>query len=149
MKLVKHVLVSVIGGAMLGLAAHAADTNKTSGFIPPSEVVRPSSLFDDKSSSVRDPFYPKSTRPPYVALKIVSTPNTPPPPPTFNLKGILGAGTNRLALINNQTLAEGESASVKTGGRQVRIRCIKIGDRSVTVVEEGKNEPIELHLQDK
>lgn len=151
MKVIRNIFVSFAGTVMFGLAAHAAETNTntTATYVPPSEVVRPPSIFDDKSSTVRDPFFPKSTRPPYVAPKIVVSTNTPPPPPTFNLKGILGSGAHRLALINNQTLAEGESASVRSNGRQVRIRCVKIGDRSVIVTEEGKNEPIELFLQDK
>ena len=89
----------------------------------------------------------RSTRFPY---KAQAAPNTPAAPEVkLTLKGILGSVGTRLALINNQTFSEGESGPVKVPGGQIRIRCIKINDHSALISVEGKNEQIELRLQDK
>lgn len=114
----------------------------------PSEVIRPVSVFDSKSSNAKDPFFPRSTRAPYTeqsAPKEANNTVAPRPQVKLVLKGILGS----LALINNGTFAEGETHSIKVPGGQVRVRCIKINERSVLVNVEDTNEQIELRLQDK
>ena len=139
--------------ATVVLAAFSADAAEPAAAAPaaksllPSEVTRPLSIFDNKSSSVRDPFFPKTTRPPYVQQTPTPTHGEPPPAPEAKLvlKGILG----NVALINNATFSEGEERSVKVPGGQVRIRCVKINERSVLVTVEDKNEQVELRLQDK
>lgn len=113
----------------------------------PSEVIRPVSVFDSKSSNARDPFFPRSTRAPYTEQAAPKEANAAVRRPEVKLvlKGILGS----LALINNGTFAEGETHSIKVPGGQVRVRCIKINERSVLVNVEDTNEQIELRLQDK
>jgi hypothetical protein len=68
-----------------------------------------------------------------------------PGPSTLALKGIFSAKNHPLALINNQSLASGESARVRVGTNQVMVKCLSIGARSVRIkiVESGK----ELELQ--
>jgi len=138
------VLASVL---LTTFSVNAADTTPKSDL--PSEVVRPLSIFDSKSSSVRDPFFPKSGRSPYVQQTPIPAVKgqqpTAAPEAKLYLKGILGS----LALINNGTFSEGESRSVKVPGGQVRIRCVKINERSVLVNIEDRNEQVELRLQDK
>ena len=117
----------------------------------PSESARPLSLFDNKSSNIRDPFFPRSTRPPYAQQAATAAPGATVKQTEVKLilKGILGPAGARLALINNQTFAEGESGLVKMPGGQTKIRCVKINDHTVTITVEGKTEQIELRLQDK
>jgi len=132
------------------IQVQAAETNKPPAFVLPSEVTHPISTFDDKSSAVRDPFFPHSNRAPYVKQVAKETGKVAPAPVLqFALKAIMGTGKNKMALINNQTLAEGESATVKSGTSTARVHCVKIADRSVMITVDGKNEQIELRMQDK
>ena len=64
----------------------------------------------------------------------------------LSLKGISGVGKNRLALINNQTLSEGETQSVKVDKQKVKVFLKEIRDTSVIVQVDGKPELIELKL---
>ncbi|MDB6026808.1 MAG: Colicin production protein [Verrucomicrobiales bacterium] len=64
----------------------------------------------------------------------------------LTLKGISGTGNKRLALINNQTLKEGESASVKVDTQKVKVFCKEIRDSSVLIEMDGKPEIFELLL---
>lgn len=73
------------------------------------------------------------------------------PPPKYaqlTLKSISGTGSRRLALINNQTLALGESGKVRLGDSEVKVRVEEIRDKSVVVTVEGKGERKELFLND-
>jgi hypothetical protein len=64
----------------------------------------------------------------------------------LSLKSISGSGTKRLALINNQTLAAGESGKVRLGAGEVKVRCEEIREKSVIVTVDGKKERRELRL---
>lgn len=64
------------------------------------------------------------------------------------LKNISGPKTHRFALVNNQTLSVGETARVKLGDSEVRIRCMEIRDRSVIVSVDGQQGSRELVLRD-
>ena len=71
------------------------------------------------------------------------------PPPKYKdltLKSINGSGKRRLALINNQTFGVGESAKVRLGEGEVKVRCEEIRDKSVIVTLDGKPERQELRL---
>ena len=73
------------------------------------------------------------------------------PPPKYvdlTLKSISGSGSKKLALINNQTLALGESGKVRLGNGEVKIRVEEIRDKSVVVTVEGKPGRKELSLKD-
>src|SRR5262249_35504553 len=75
----------------------------------------------------------------------------PAPPPHYTdlvLKSISGPQNRRFALLNNQTLAPGESARVKLEDREVKVRCIEIRDRSVIVAVDGQSTPREIKLPD-
>ncbi len=67
----------------------------------------------------------------------------------LSLKGISGVGAKRMALINNQTLRQGESEMVKVENRKVKVFCQEIRDTSVVILVDDKKEPIELILNAK
>jgi len=72
------------------------------------------------------------------------------PPPKYTelaLKSISGSGTKKFALINNQTLALGETAKVRLGASEVKVRLEEIRDKSVVITVEGKPGRKELPLK--
>ncbi len=69
-----------------------------------------------------------------------------PVPDTLVLRSLSGGGNQRLALVNNQTLAKGEEARVRVGQSNVLVRCLEIRDRSVVLRLGGRPEPVELFL---
>jgi protein disulfide-isomerase len=73
------------------------------------------------------------------------------PPPKYTdltLKSISGAGAKKLALINNQTLALGESGKVRLGAGEVKVRLEEIREKSVVITIDGKPGRKELKLKD-
>lgn len=71
------------------------------------------------------------------------------PPPKYSdlaLKNLSGSKNRRLALINNQTFAAGESALVRLGDGQVKVRCLEIRESSVVIQVEGQEQRRELKL---
>ncbi|MBC8094969.1 MAG: SEL1-like repeat protein [Akkermansiaceae bacterium] len=88
----------------------------------------------------RDPF----SRSPSITPQV---PETPKAPDTLLLKGISGSGARRLALINNQTFAAGETASVRVGSASRKVKCIEIRDKSVVISVEGDTATQELFLK--
>jgi hypothetical protein len=122
--------------------AKAADTTNTA----PTEAVPPKSIFEDDLKSGKDPFFPKSVRRmekvPLIAEKPVA------PLTQLVLKGITGPANRRLALINNQPIAAGETAFVKIGTGQVRIHCWEIGANHAVISVEGEPERKELRLRE-
>jgi hypothetical protein len=66
-------------------------------------------------------------------------------PDRLLLKGISSTKDHPLALINDQTLAVGETAKVHVGTSNVIVRCIAVGNRSakIQLVDSGR----ELELQ--
>ncbi len=57
--------------------------------------------------------------------------------PEFKLQGVMGSGENRLAMINGKSLKKGEVATVKIDEDVLKIRCLKIDDRTVLIEVEG------------
>lgn len=64
------------------------------------------------------------------------------------LKGISGNSNRRLAVVNNRTLAQGETFELKNNGQNHRIKCEEIKTRSVVLSVEGFTEKKELQLRD-
>ena len=64
----------------------------------------------------------------------------------LKLTGLSGAGTRRLAIVNNQTFGPGETARVKLQGGEVKVVCKEIREKSVLVQVEGASEAKELFL---
>ena len=51
-----------------------------------------------------------------------------------------------MALINSETLAEGEDARILVGGKSVRVQCVEIRPRSVLIRVDNEENPRELSL---
>ena len=51
----------------------------------------------------------------------------------IKLGGLGGVAPRRFAIINGKTVAPGELATVRVAARDVPVRCVSIGDRSVVV----------------
>jgi protein disulfide-isomerase len=67
----------------------------------------------------------------------------------LKLTGLSGAVARRLAIVNNQTFAPGETARVKLQGGEVKVLCKEIRAKSVVVQVEGASEAKELFLDVK
>jgi len=70
----------------------------------------------------------------------------PAAPSSLVLKGISSGGSRPLAMINDQTLAVGESAKVRVGTTNVTVRCLEISERSVRIqmVDSGSVTNLQL-----
>ena len=67
-------------------------------------------------------------------------------PDTLLLKGISSTKNQPLALINNQSLAAGETAKVRVGTSNILVRCLAVGERSVHIQLVDSGQEMELHL---
>ncbi len=134
----------VLMAAALLVGATASASNNTNA------VVIPLSSFTDEATKGKDPFFPESTRrTSVIAQAAPSSTNAAPAlhsSVSFSLKGISGAKGQRLALVNNTTLAVGESADVRSAGQAVKILLREIRDRSVLIeiVPTGELKEIKL-----
>lgn len=129
-----------LGLAALGTTAFAAAEVASTNAI---EIASHKSVFQDDLKNGRDPFFPRSTRRgPKVTATEVAAPRA-----HLVLKGITGAANRRFALINNQTLSAGETATVRITNGQVQVRCLEIREDSVLVIVEGNPEQTVLKLR--
>lgn len=72
-------------------------------------------------------------------------------PPSYDeleLKSISGPQKRRFALLNDQTLGVGESARVRLGKGEVRVKCLEIRNDSVLVSVNGEEKPRVIKLKD-
>ena len=65
----------------------------------------------------------------------------------LQLKGISGPANRRLALINNESLLAGETATIKIDGQSLTIHCIEIREKSVVISVKGFPDNKELFLK--
>lgn len=121
--------------------ASAAATNSITT-VP--EVVIPQAAFEFGPKTAKDPFFPLSTRSPHLPVQTVA--DTGINPSMFKLKGLSGTPQFPLALINNRTLAPGETAIVTTLSGKHKIHCLEIKQFSAVIRVEGQFEPIEIFL---
>lgn len=64
----------------------------------------------------------------------------------LHLRGI-SFGKQKMALINDSNIAEGESALVKVGNKRVKVECDRILENSVVVQVENEISPRELFFR--
>jgi hypothetical protein len=138
----------VLTSAALLVCASASAVEKTNA------VARPLAAFADEPMKGKDPFFPDSARRFQAVAKaapVSSTNSAPAFVPSsipFSLKGISGTRTQRLALVNNATLAVGEAAEVRSSGQAVKILLREIRDRSVLIEIVATGELKEIRLRD-
>jgi hypothetical protein len=87
-----------------------------------------------------EPEAPRRPPPAFVPI----APTAPNQYGALTLKAVSGAAGNRLALINNQTLATGESAKVKVKDGTVQVFCREIREDSVSITVDGKTMELTL-----
>ncbi len=108
------------------------------------EVPIPQSGFEYNGKEVKDPFFPLSTRSPHLTPQ--ATNEVAINASFFKLKGLAGSGESALALINNRTLAAGETSTVTTPSGKIKIHLLEIKKISVIIRVEGQFEPLEVYL---
>lgn len=64
----------------------------------------------------------------------------------LRLSGWSGNSARRLVIVNNQTLAVGETARVEVRGEKVKVHCLEIRTNSAVVQVEGDRGPTEIFL---
>ena len=64
----------------------------------------------------------------------------------LKITGLSGPANRRLAIVNNQTFAPGETAKVKLKSGEVKVLCKEIRAKSVIVQVEGATEAQEIFL---
>lgn len=114
---------------------------------PQSQEV-PLAIFDVTSSPVKDPFFPHTTRSP---ISVAANTNvvTVVDASIFLLKGLSGPSESRLAIINNRTVAAGETTAVTVAdGRKITIHCLQVKENSVIIRADNQSGPIELHYEE-
>src|SRR4051812_10837528 len=131
----------------LGATPVKADAPAATGTNAPSqEALIPRAVFDITSSPVKDPFFPLSTRTAVVATATTNAPTISAA--SFQLKGLSGTSNQRLALINNRTMASGEFSEVTTPNGRIKIQLLEIKENSVLIRTESQTEPIELRYEE-
>jgi hypothetical protein len=112
----------------------------------PAELEVPVSTFDVTIQPTKDPFFPLSLRQPVPAA--ATTNATPAFSATaFVLKALDGQPGSRLAMINNRTLAVGDSTSLTLPSGKVNIRVMQIKENSVIIRVDSQPDPIEIFLR--
>jgi hypothetical protein len=95
---------------------------------------------------VRNVEMPRTETKPATSALFDGATNQAPAPSMLLLKGISSGKNQPLALINNRSLAAGESARVRVGVTNILVRCLAIGTRSARVQIVDSGEVLELHL---
>jgi hypothetical protein len=122
---------------------HGAETNR-----PPVQVVFPKSVFVDDPNG-KDPFFPTRNRGPVAVVPKTAPVSKEPNWKAVQLRGIIGSGDQRFALINNLPFAKGEEGEVKIGNSKIKIKVIEVKEKSVVVFIEGVSDQKELLLPDR
>ncbi|HWY77084.1 MAG TPA: hypothetical protein VN281_15780 [Verrucomicrobiae bacterium] len=142
--------LAVLVAGIAGFPAIAGNTPPavTATNAPSLSAEIPMSIFDVTSSPVKDPFFPHTTRLPMTVAantNVVAVVDAS----IFTLKGLSGSVGSRLAIINNRTVADGETAEVTVSdGRKIKIHCLEIKENSVIIRADNQSSPIELRYEE-
>lgn len=135
--------------ALLGLTvAPAATANPPPSKPSPTNAVVqvPQSVFDlpSEDQTVKDPFFPKSTR--FATVVTTRTNRTVTITTDLVLRGLSGRADAPLATVNNITFGVGEERQVRTPTGWIRVRCVEINLSEETVVVEVSGTRRELRF---
>ena len=109
--------------ALLAAVAFSAQAAAIETNAAPAGFAVQKSVFDDDLKNGRDPMFPRSLR---RGKAVAAQAPVIAPLIQLTLKGISGSGNRRLALINNQPVAAGETAVVKIATGQVTVHCWQV-----------------------
>ncbi|HXS67632.1 MAG TPA: hypothetical protein VN761_02245 [Candidatus Polarisedimenticolia bacterium] len=141
---------------LLGLAAlkfsvlsgRAAPAAKSKAAVSAPTNAVPKSVFTMPESKKEgcDPFFPNSTRlwGISVAAQPVVKENKPSGADCLSLKGLSGAPSNPLAMINGRTMAKGEDAEVTTDCGRLLVHCVDITTNSAIIEVGGERRELRL-----
>jgi hypothetical protein len=124
--------------------AHSAAGKTNSVAATNALLAIPVAAFELKVKPTKDPFFPLSLRQP---ISVATNAAPAFSAGNFALKGLSGAANERLALINNRTVAVGESAEITTPTGRVKIKCVDIKETSVIIRAESQAEELEIFLR--
>ena len=145
----------VLGLALLpvyllaSLSARAQATAAGSTTNAPSLALESRAVFVNDPQKGKDPFFPDSQRRLLELLRANGTNAIPRSEGVLSelvLKGI-SLGNERLAVINNVTLAEGEKAQIRLPDKTAFVHCLEIRPSSVLVTLDGTKVVRELRLR--
>ena len=114
-------------------AAPVVETNPPSVFIIPSTA-----------GAARDPFFPTRIIQAEVANVQPATNSRPSTVGCLVLKGLSGASSNPLAMINGRTMARGEDAEIVTECGRLLVHCVDITTNSAIVEVGGERRELRL-----
>jgi hypothetical protein len=147
-----HIVLFLSAALTLSVAAanSAPATNSvpaTKPAVAPVVEVTPQSVFviPKTAGAARDPFFPTRIIQAEVATIQTVTNARPSSVGCLVLKGLSGATTEPLAMINGRTMARGEDAEIVTDCGRLLVHCVDITTNSA-IVEVG-GERRELHLR--
>lgn len=124
-------------------ATNAVPANTNAG---PVDLPVPLATFDLTNKVVKDPFFPNTLRTP-VPVVVSTNVTVAVSAACFHLKALSGTPDQRLALINNRTLAIGESTEISTAQcGKVKVTCLQINESSVVIRIGNQIEPVEVFL---
>ena len=136
---------SLVTAALLALVTTqtplAGEESAAKDAVEPPEPPVSTFNFPQTLNDGRDPFFPTSTR---VIAMFRPSPITNDGPAELELKGISGAGEQRLAIINNRTLAVGEEQNVTTPQGRVKVLLLAIEGTKVRIKAQGQTRELLL-----
>lgn len=151
MKTPRSIAIVLCVGAIaaLSVAAFSAPAEKTPAAKTPAPEPAPipRSVFTipTTAGSARDPFFPS---------RIIQAEDSKPQATTnvvhpssltcLVLKGLSGAPSNPLAMINGRTMARGEDAEINTDCGRLLVHCVDITTNSAIVEVDGERRELRL-----
>ncbi len=66
--------------------------------------------------------------------------------PVLKLQGMMGSGDKATALINGKSLRSGEEVGIKVDEDILKVKCLKVENRSVTIMVQGESKARVLRL---
>ena len=153
---------SIVGGSslvalgltLLAITAGAADEKSkpvdTNSVLA---VPAPKAVFNLNAPTVKDPFFPLSTR---SAVPVVIDTNaiTAPPllsPASFKLNGVTLSDFEPLAIVNNHSIAKNEPTELMplNSATKVRVTVLEIDKESATIRVDGYPDTLRIYLRDR
>ena len=143
-----HIVLFLSAAVTLSVvAANPAPATKPSA-APEPEVV-PKSVFAIPSTpgAARDPFFPERLMSSQEAKPLATTNARPSSVGCLVLKGLSGAATDPLAMINGRTMARGEDAEIVTDCGRLLVHCVDITTNSAIVEVGGERRELRLRTE--
>jgi hypothetical protein len=145
MKTLRLSILVLFFSATVTLSAAVAHSSPAAKPAAVESTVVPQSIYSlpSKPGQARDPFYPSRVIEVETA-KAQPTNSHPSSVGCLVLKGLSGAPSNPLAMINGRTMARGEDAEINTDCGRLLVHCVDITTNSAIVEVEGERRELRL-----